>query len=67
MTLAEQRIKKLKKETKEQIFNFFDSLDEFYETFYLMIKNEHQSMGDLQQFIITSSMLNINTLSTLKD
>ena len=42
MTLAEQRIKKIKKETKEQIFNFFDSLDEFYETFYLMIKNEHQ-------------------------
>ena len=42
MTTAEQRIKNLKKETKNQLFCFFDSLDEFYETFYLMIKTEHQ-------------------------
>lgn len=42
MTTTEQRIKNLKKETKEQILAFFDSLEEFYETFYLMIRNEHQ-------------------------
>lgn len=42
MTTAEQRIKNLKKESRNQLLTFFDSLEEFYETFYLMIKNEHQ-------------------------
>ena len=42
MTTAQQRIERLDKKKKQATIALFGSIDVFYETFYLMIKNEHQ-------------------------
>lgn len=42
MTLAQQRIEQLDKETKQRLIAMFGSLEIFYEIFYLMMQNEHQ-------------------------
>ncbi len=42
MTTAQQRIEQLDKKTKQAIIALFGSIDVFYETFYLMMRNEHQ-------------------------
>ncbi len=42
MTVAEQRIQKLPATSKQALIALFGSLTAFYETFYLMMRNEHQ-------------------------
>ncbi len=42
MTVAEERIQKLSATSKQTLIALFGSLTAFYETFYLMMRNEHQ-------------------------
>lgn len=42
MTSAKQQIQKMPQATKQAVIEMFGSLDYFYDTFYLMMQNEHQ-------------------------